>query len=371
MRARSLRARLFNVTELVVVGVVVGVLLTVLVLRRRSGGRKKFDVSYLAERLGISEQEVRELKPSYASRAIDKRGPYRSNSEKRELLIPDPNTMEMQRRILKRILASLSVHPSVTGFEKGSSVAVNAAAHTNQSVVIKMDLVSFFPKTRTDRVGAYFRSIGWSDDAAEVLTRLTTHEGGLPQGAPTSPALSNRINFALDHAIARHVQVRQGVYTRYADDITVSFSIDRPYLVRSVVHHVGRVAKRYGYEIHQKRKFRVLRRHHSQRVTGLVVNDGPQLPRETRRWLRAVEHRMKTTKSATLTKEQLQGWKAYQAHVENIRANYLAKEKAELVQALSKNGRSLRNAAAELRIPGSVLRRRLKRHGLWKPDSTS
>jgi RNA-directed DNA polymerase len=62
-------------------------------------------------------------------------------------------------------------------------------------------------------------------------------------------------------------------------------------------------------------KLRVMRQHNRQIVTGLVVNEKVQLPRKTRRWLRAVEHRMKNGQKATLTREQLAGWKAYQQSI--------------------------------------------------------
>ncbi|MEO0475233.1 MAG: hypothetical protein AAF085_04565, partial [Planctomycetota bacterium] len=82
------------------------------------------------------------------------------------------------------------------------------------------------------------------------------------------------------------------------------------------VQKVRRVCRRHGYTVHTKKKLRIVRRHQQQRVTGLVVNDKVNLPREKRRWLRAVEHRMKTTGRASLTEKELAGWKALQQMIE-------------------------------------------------------
>ena len=74
----------------------------------------------------------------------------------------------------------------------------NAVAHQGQDVVVRVDLVDFFTTTRAERVQRYFRRIGWNRPAARILTRLCTFDNGLPQGAPTSPRLSNLVNYRLD-----------------------------------------------------------------------------------------------------------------------------------------------------------------------------
>ncbi|MEQ9317894.1 MAG: reverse transcriptase domain-containing protein [Polyangiaceae bacterium] len=297
--------------------------------------RDRFDVAELSQRLDVPEAELRSFEPRYRRHDIGKRGVnYRvSPVGKRRLHIPDDETKALQRKILRRLLRKLKVHRCATAFEPGCSVAENAAAHAYQAVVIKLDIVGFFDHTSAARVQAYFRAIGWTKEAAELLTSLTTHEGCLPQGAPTSPALSNRLNLRLDEAIWREVRWRGGTYTRYADDLTISFPYDRYNRRRglaAILTAVPRIVSRYGYTLHRDRKRKVLRRQCSQRVTGLVVNDGVRLPRETRRWLRAVQHRMDTGGEPTLRPEELAGWRAYQAHVDAVRARTEAEERARL-----------------------------------------
>jgi retron-type reverse transcriptase len=261
-------------------------------------------------RLAVPEHDLRRIQPSYREVFVPKK-----RGGERRLLIPDPPLKALQRRVLRRLLAKLRAHPAAHGFERGRSIVTNALPHGSQSVVIKIDLVDFFTATTAARIDAYFRRIGWNAEAAAILTKICTTEGGLPQGAPTSPRLSNLVNFNMDSRIARFVARRKGQYTRYADDITISFPKDYPRKVRGTIQVVKRIVKRYGYRIHLRGKLQILRRHQQQRVTGLVVNRHAQLPRKIRRWLRAVEHRLKTKGEATLTPKQLAGWRALQAMI--------------------------------------------------------
>jgi RNA-directed DNA polymerase len=264
----------------------------------------------LARRLQVEELSLRSLDVRYRDVEVPKK-----RGGRRLLSIPAPELKRMQRRILQRLLRRLRAHPVARGYEAGKSIVANAAPHVGRAVVIKMDLVDFFPRTSAQRIEAYFRRIGWNREAAALLTHLCTYAGGLPQGAPTSPRLSNLINFGLDRKLQRYVLRRKGVYTRYADDITISFPEDYPHHVRGTIQWTRRLARALGYEIHVRRKLRVLRPHQQQRVTGLVVNEKLQLPRARRRWLRAVEHHLRAGRPATLSPEQLQGWRAFQAMI--------------------------------------------------------
>ena len=274
---------------------------------------KGFGLDELIRRLDVSSEELKDFSPDYTERFIEKR-----TGGTRRLLVPSPALKDLQRQILNRLLPRLKVHPAATGFEPGTSIVHNAAQHTNQAVVICMDVQDFFPQTTADRVTAYFQRIGWDRETAELLTSLTTWEGGLPQGAPTSPRLSNLVNLVLDARIERFVHSRKGIYTRYADDICISFPEDYPKRIRGTVQVVGRSLKTFGYQLNTK-KTRILRQHQQQKVTGLVVNDRVNVPRHVRRKLRAVEHRLNTGQRATMTREQLDGWKALLAMVEKQR----------------------------------------------------
>ncbi len=267
-------------------------------------------VGELARRLDLPVADLTTFEVRYRGAAIPKRG-----GGVRRLQIPDDRTKALQRRILRRVLARLRAHPAACGFEKGRSIVHNAAPHVGHAVVVRMDVEDFFTATRADRVEAYFRRVGWNRAAAALLTRLTTFDGGLPQGAPTSPRLSNLVNYHLDHVLAEKARWWSGAYTRYADDLTFSLRRERKRRARGVVQFTRRLLKAHGYRMHERRKLSIRRRHQRQTVTGLVVNEKVQLPRTTRRWLRAVRHRAATGGEPTLDAAQLQGWSALEAMI--------------------------------------------------------
>lgn len=267
------------------------------------GGRSPVE---LAERAGVALSELEAVPIRYHAFELPKR-----SGGTRTIHAPDPALKTIQRQIYHRVLKRLPVHAAVTGFRPGYSIASNAACHVGQAVVVRMDIKDFFGSTTAKRVEKYLRHIGWSKAAAALLTRLCTHEGALPQGAPTSPVLANAVNFSMDTRLAGLARKHGAVYTRYADDLTFSFAEDQHKAIEQVIYFTKEIVQDVGgYRLHQKRKLRIRRRHQQQNVTGLVVNERIALPRKTRRWLRAVDHRMQHGGAATLTPQQRQGWAA-------------------------------------------------------------
>lgn len=279
-----------------------------------SGYSNRFDLAELARRLGVEPQELRRFVPSYRVFRI----PKRSGGE-REIAAPAPELKALQRGLLRRVLRRLRTHPAVTGFERGHSIVTNARCHAGRAVVVRMDLRDFFPSTSAARVKHYWRGIGWNAEAAGVLTKLCTHRGRLPQGAPTSPRLANLVNFPMDARLAGLADRYGAVYTRYADDLTFSFERDDRRSIHSVVHLAKVIVGDSGYRLHQGRKLRIRRGHQRQLVTGLVVNAGVNLPRRVRRRLRAIEHRLAVGRAATLSEAQVAGWRALRQMVEQQR----------------------------------------------------
>lgn len=289
---------------------------------------KGHGVDELARRLDVPAAGLRAVRPAYREFRIPKR-----SGGTRQILAPEDSLKALQRRILRRLLARLRSHPAAHGFERGRSIVTNARAHVGRAVVVRMDLRDFFTATTAKRVRKYFRGIGWNRPAARLLTHLCTWEGGLPQGAPTSPRLSNLVNYRLDArltGLATRKRLRDSfrtrrvvgtteigaTYTRYADDLTFSFPTDDPTVIRYVIVVTKHIVGQEGYELHLRQKLQIRRRHDRQQVTGLVVNERADLPRSTRRWLRAVEHRADRDGRSTLTPEQLAGWQALRAMIE-------------------------------------------------------
>lgn len=273
-----------------------------------AGGRTVAD---LCEWLDVDKRELRDTPIDYREFTIPKR-----SGGVRTIHAPVEKLKRIQRRILKRLLQSLKSHPVATGFERGRSIVDNATPHAGQAVVVNIDIIEFFPSTTAERVRRLFRACGWGRGAADLLVSLCTRDGALPQGAPTSPKLSNLVNLYLDTELAALAEGHGARYTRYADDMTFSFETDNDLAIDSVLWDARRIIYRKGYTVHHRKKLSIRRRHQRQEVTGLVVNERPRLSRDVRRKLRAVRHRHATGQRATMTREQLAGWVAFERMVD-------------------------------------------------------
>lgn len=280
-----------------------------------SGPDDGHPVEELAARLGVHAEDLRAIRPTYREFTIPKR-----SGGARVIAAPDDELKAVQRLILRRVLTDWHVHGAATGFRRGHSIVTNALLHAGKAVVVRMDLRDFFPSTDARRVNQYFQRAGWNREASGLLERLCTHKGGLPQGAPTSPRLSNLVNYRLDARLAGLAGRFGATYTRYADDLTFSFSADDAESIHAVIGMTKHIVGDEGYRLHGRRKLHIRRWHDRQLVTGLVVNAGVALPRETRRWLRAVEHRLATGKPITLSEAELAGWRSLCAMIEKQRS---------------------------------------------------
>ena len=291
----------------------------------------------LAEAMGITLPELRWLAfHREAATNIHYRRftiPKRDGSE-RAIWAPMPRLKAAQRWILRNVVERLPVHGASHGFLVDRSIATNAAVHTGAKVVLKVDLKDFFPTVTFRRVKGIFRKAGYRDQIATLMALVCTeapreiveHEGRqyyvalgprcLPQGAPTSPALTNTLCLRLDRRLTGLAQRFGWRYTRYADDLTFSLPEahkDKPKL-GALLGSIGRIATDEGFRVHPD-KTHVARQGSRQKVTGLVVNGtgAPRVPRELKRQVRAAIHNAGRGKAlkAGETVARLAGFAAY------------------------------------------------------------
>jgi retron-type reverse transcriptase len=226
---------------------------------------------------------------------------------KRTLSAPHRDLAACQRWILASIVGKLPVEPAAHGFAAGRSILTNAQEHTGRAIVVNMDLEEFFPSITLPRVRRVFQRVGYSPAAATVLALLCTEcprrtekAGGqtrfvatgpraLPQGACTSPGLSNQVTRRLDRRLGGLARTLGLTYTRYADDLSFSGDADLEGRIGYLLTGVRHIARAEGFAVNEK-KTRVLRRHTAQEVTGLTVNDRVSVPRKELRRLRACLH---------------------------------------------------------------------------------
>ena len=196
----------------------------------------------------------------------------------------------IQRQILERLLNPLGAHDCAYGFVKGRSIADNAKPHVNQQIVTNADVRNCFPSVKWSLVlGVMRRDLGkqLSPSAISFLVDICTAEGGMPIGAPTSPALLNRVLLKTDQILLEAATKRNCVYTRYADDLTFSGDKGAIELLGVAKRTLGQI----GLALDPK-KTNIFRRGRRQMVTGLVVNEQVSIPRRLRRRLRAAVHRV-------------------------------------------------------------------------------
>jgi RNA-directed DNA polymerase len=226
----------------------------------------------------------------------------------RTLSAPHRKLAATQRWILENILSKVPAEPPAHGFRHGHSTLTNATPHCRQAVVVNMDLKDFFPSIVIPRVRSVFHRLGYSPCVATILALLCTEcprrqvryndkpywvatgPRGLPQGACTSPALSNQVARRLDKRLGGLAKKLSLAYTRYADDLTFSGSVELETRVGYLLARIRHLAAEEGFSVNDK-KTRVLRAGTAQLVTGLVVNERPAVPRRERRRLRALLHR--------------------------------------------------------------------------------
>ena len=246
-----------------------------------------FNAAHLAKKWFASENQMYwmlcNIKSFYTAYEIPKDG-----GGVRRIDAPDGKLKTIQGRILRNILNQRRPEKQATAFLPGSSLLKNVNPHVGRAVVVRMDLKDFFPNIRFPAVRRVFQEFGYPYRVAGILASFCTLNGRLPQGAPTSPAISNFVCTKLDrriHGLSRRMKFR---YTRYADDLI--FSSNNPKFT-SLIPLIKEIIAEEGFIVNEK-KTKIMRRQQCQIVTGVIVNEKPNLKRAQRRQLRAVAHRL-------------------------------------------------------------------------------
>lgn len=264
-------------------------------------------IVYGRHKLGIS---------NYYDFEIDK-----SNGEKRKIKAPLPELKLLQRRtskLLQDVNESIMLSQGMRdvngvfkgvahGFFRGKSIITNASVHKNKSIVLNIDLKDFFDSINFGRVRGYFLSnkfYNLNPKIATLLAQIVCHENKLPQGAPSSPVISNMIASILDIKLLELAKKNKCHYSRYVDDITFSTNLNvLPHdIVSSLLNgkvEIGikltETIKSCGFELNDK-KTRVQFNSNRQDVTGLIVNRKVNVKKEYRDRARVLTNRVFSNK---------------------------------------------------------------------------
>ena len=201
----------------------------------------------------------------------------------RDLSVPDGELRRHQDFIQREILSQLSLPACVTAYRKGYNITHCAAPHKHAEVLIHLDIRNFFGSISKENVkNALVIHAGYPVSVAKLLADLCCCRDALPQGAPTSPALSNLVFRFCDKQLMELAEQKGLVYTRYADDLFFSGPIERPWVLISRVYMLLRT---FGFQLNLD-KTRIMRNGSAKKVMGLTVEDKVQVERSYRRALR-------------------------------------------------------------------------------------
>jgi RNA-directed DNA polymerase len=279
----------------------------------------------LATAMGVDLKELRFLafnrKVSTVSHYRKFYMPKKSGGQ-RMISAPMPRLKKVQYWILENLLNKVALHKAVNGFVAKRSIVTNAQPHVGKHLVLNMDVKDFFPSVHFKRVKGLLQQLGYSEKIATILALICTEAATdevaidgknyfvqkgnrvLPQGAPTSPAITNILCFSLDSRLQGLANKLRCNYTRYADDIT--FSGGEDINAQQLVWRIKKILQDEGFTVHPE-KIRIMRKGTRQEVTGVVVNQQLNVNRKDLRQFRALLHNLKKSNPA-----------AMQQHPENL-----------------------------------------------------
>lgn len=245
-----------------------------------------FDFVHLACYLGLYSEKLKgmvaNVETHYRSYEIRKK-----SGGTRKIEAPDAMLKDVQHWIYGNILCrDRSLLDCVHGFvpalgehDKVRGILSNAAPHSGHDWLINIDLKDFFHTVKLDMVEEYFGSLGYEYEVVKALTALCTMRSRLPQGAPTSPMLSNLIAIKMDLAMMAYCKERGVTYTRYADDLTFSANYD---VEMPPLRDLYGIVFKHGFIVNRQ-KTKVRTRGYRKEVTGLTVTQGVHVPKKYRK----------------------------------------------------------------------------------------
>lgn len=295
----------------------------------------------LAQRLGSSREKLRSIArnpDSYYNPFPQIKPPRpfarkKSRAKIREIDQPLDPLLEVQKRIYRVLLRDLNLPEHICGGVRGRSVLYNVAHHQNESTIVTLDIKSCFPSITAHHVYFVWRVVlKCSHKVARLLTRLTTFNGHLPQGAPTSTTLANLVLYSIDAPIRRAAAERGVNYSSWIDDIPLSGSE-----ARNLIPIAVSTLRRGGFRI-SRSKLKVMGGRNRREVNGVIASATPSLSRIKRDQIRAALHRLRigdirVEDRATYIATQ-KGRIAYLASINRNQARKFEMQLAEILEQL-------------------------------------
>lgn len=217
---------------------------------------------------------------------------------------PNANIKILQQKLNQVLQSVYRPKNCVYGFVRRRSVKKNAERHVGVRHVLNVDIKDFFPSINFGRVRGMFIGTPYNlpEKVGTVLAHLSCYDRRIPQGAPTSPIISNMLCAQMDSQLIQLAKANGCTYTRYADDMT--FSTSRRAFPSSIAvitslnqvqpgSTLNAIIAGNGFSLHPE-KIWLRQQNRRQEVTGVTVNDFPNVPRKFTNQIRAMVHAWKT-----------------------------------------------------------------------------
>jgi RNA-directed DNA polymerase len=262
--------------------------------------------------LGVSPAELKKIW-YHRERMYQNFNVAKKSGKPRPINAPDRRLKFLQRQIAEFLDTLYPVRKPVHGYMSGKSVKSNATSHLKQRFILNLDIKNFFDSITERRVSGILNAIGVPSDVAETVARICCYNGHLPQGGPASPVLSNMVCFRLDRALLKLAKDDKCIYTRYADDISLSSLRPLAPLFNGALPPTGPLAPgllsaalqtafaNNGFVLNPD-KIHYADKHSRRMVTGLKVNEGLNVDRRFVRNVRAALYAIETDLAAAQTR---------------------------------------------------------------------
>jgi len=214
----------------------------------------------------------------------------KKNSGKRIISKPNKKLKDIQKTIAEILSTIYKPRPSVYGFTNKRSIISGAERHLGKQCILNIDLENFFDSIHYGRVKYLFMAhpFQFSEKIATILAHILCHDNKLPQGSPSSPIITNMICFKLDKQLQNLAKKSNSTYTRYADDITFSFTTTNKRISKHIIEDpeilalspiLIQIIETNGFNINFD-KIRLYNKKQRMLVTGVKVNEFTNVQRK-------------------------------------------------------------------------------------------
>jgi RNA-directed DNA polymerase len=248
-----------------------------------------YNLSHFSAHVGYNSKFIRRaIKTNHTEFFYRKYSIPKKNGNPRIINEPLPSLKEIQKWILENILNNMPISAYAKAYTFNRSIKDHVRYHKNQKIVLTLDIENFFNNITTDKVEKLFIDKGYSPLVSNFMSKLCTLKNSLPQGAPTSPRISNILMLPFDNEISKYCKPKkidgkivQVKYTRYADDLAFSGEINKGEIIELVTNELKKIGLTLNVE-----KTIEKNQNQQQIISGIVVNKKIQVPRKKRDELR-------------------------------------------------------------------------------------